>query len=562
MQLNIALERSQMALKLPSWRLRLAAGLGAFVIAVAALIASAPGAHAESSVLGSGQTLGTGGKLVSADGHYTLIMQTDSNLVTYAWPRPYWASNTSGKNPYNDSILTMQGDGNLVMYSHNHVAIWASNTAGKNGAYLALQNDGNLVVISADGRTALWASGGVDAQLDPGQMLWPNQQFQSPNRQYRMVMQSDGNLVLYQGATARWSSKTYRANSTLEMQGDGNLVIYAPGHIAVWATGTFKSGSVLRGQNDGNFVLYAPGNAAVWATNTSTVKPADPTSPTVALKSCPTMSQGSAGVCVALLQQYLNGTNVGPSLATDGVFGPLTKQAVTNYQSSRGLTADGIAGPQTLNALATYKPVVGSTPPPVTHKYPSSFNPAAAANWAVSNALVQLWIPQSATQMLQQIVTGSYEKEPCTAFASAAMAGGGMPKEADWFPYVDANTQEHALFLYMSSNMPVANWYAANNFVSRFVSSKGYAVQRQIYPTTSNPMVSLGDVIYYQWDGTANHPHLAVVTSIVNGEARVTDQGASALHSESINRRLYFGWQGNDLRKDAPSMKVFVLHWQ
>ena len=223
-------------------------------------------AQADSSVLGPGQTLAAGAKLLSADGHYQLIMQTDGNLVDYSWPRALWASNTAGKA---GADLEMQTDGNLVVYASGHVAVWASNTAGHPGASLVIQNDANMVVVSPSGQP-LWASGSVDYKLQPGQRLSPGWQIQSPDRNYRLVMQSDGNLVLYTGGTAVWASGTSAANSDVEMQADGNLVIYAPGHAAVWASNTAgKNGSVLFGQNDGNFVLYEPGNVAVWSTNTA-----------------------------------------------------------------------------------------------------------------------------------------------------------------------------------------------------------------------------------------------------------------------------------------------------
>jgi len=223
-------------------------------------------AQADSSVLGPGQTLAAGAELLSPDGHYQLFMQTDGNLVDYSWPRALWASNTAGKS---GADLEMQTDGNLVIYAPGHIAVWASNTAGHPGAYLVIQNDANMVVVSPSGQP-LWASGAVDYQLQPGQRLNSGWQIQSPDRNYRMVMQSDGNLVLYTGNTAKWASGTSVANSDLEMQSDGNLVIYAPGHAAVWASNTAgKNGSVLFGQNDGNFVLYAPGNVAVWSTNTA-----------------------------------------------------------------------------------------------------------------------------------------------------------------------------------------------------------------------------------------------------------------------------------------------------
>jgi hypothetical protein len=223
-------------------------------------------AQADSSVLGPGQTLAAGGELLSPDGHYQLFMQTDGNLVDYSWRRALWASNTAGKS---GADLEMQADGNLVIYAPGHVAVWASNTAGHPGASLVIQNDANMVVVSPSGQP-LWASGAVDFELQPGQRLSPGWQIQSPDRNYRMVMQSDGNLVLYTGTTAKWASGTSVANSDLEMQSDGNLVIYGPGHAAVWASNTAgKNGSVLFGQNDGNFVLYAPGNVAVWSTNTA-----------------------------------------------------------------------------------------------------------------------------------------------------------------------------------------------------------------------------------------------------------------------------------------------------
>jgi peptidoglycan hydrolase-like protein with peptidoglycan-binding domain len=38
-------------------------------------------------------------------------------------------------------------------------------------------------------------------------------------------------------------------------------------------------------------------------------------------------------------------------VAADGVYGPLTADAVTRFQRDKGLAQDGIAGPRTLAAL-------------------------------------------------------------------------------------------------------------------------------------------------------------------------------------------------------------------
>ena len=53
---------------------------------------------------------------------------------------------------------------------------------------------------------------------------------------------------------------------------------------------------------------------------------------------------GSRGEVVKQIQRALN-------LYPDGIYGPLTKERVTQWQSEHGLTADGIVGPATLARL-------------------------------------------------------------------------------------------------------------------------------------------------------------------------------------------------------------------
>lgn len=53
--------------------------------------------------------------------------------------------------------------------------------------------------------------------------------------------------------------------------------------------------------------------------------------------------EGARGEYVRQIQTCLNRVN-NAGLATDGIFGPLTRAAVVNYQSANGLAADGIVG--------------------------------------------------------------------------------------------------------------------------------------------------------------------------------------------------------------------------
>ncbi|ATB38020.1 hypothetical protein CYFUS_003446 [Cystobacter fuscus] len=109
------------------------------------------------AVLLPNQGLVAGQSISSSDGRFSLTLRTDGTLVHYwnghgvLWsPRP----GTQGKSVW------MQSDGNFVLYSTpiptigNH--LWASSTYGYPGAYLAIQNDGNLVIYVE--ATPIWAS--------------------------------------------------------------------------------------------------------------------------------------------------------------------------------------------------------------------------------------------------------------------------------------------------------------------------------------------------------------------------------------------------------------------
>ena len=63
-----------------------------------------------------------------------------------------------------------------------------------------------------------------------------------------------------------------------------------------------------------------------------------------------TLRFGSSGPAVQLLQLGLNRAGFGP-LVTDGVYGPVTRGAVSRFQSVNRLAVDGIAGPATHRAL-------------------------------------------------------------------------------------------------------------------------------------------------------------------------------------------------------------------
>jgi hypothetical protein len=124
-----------------------------------------PGYNYKGDSLKPGSSLQTDDALLSASGEYTLVMQEDCNLVLYRNGRPdlnsgepgpaepLWATNTG---LHGDCHADMQkDDGNFVVYSGSHEALWDSRTDGEEVSGISMQNDGNLVIYSPAGRV-LW----------------------------------------------------------------------------------------------------------------------------------------------------------------------------------------------------------------------------------------------------------------------------------------------------------------------------------------------------------------------------------------------------------------------
>ena len=84
-------------------------------------------ATAFGSEISAGETLNAGDALVSSNGWFRSLMQSDGNFVTYDKAnKVIWASNTNYGGGYSYS-LALQNDGNLVIYKSGQ-AIWATNT--------------------------------------------------------------------------------------------------------------------------------------------------------------------------------------------------------------------------------------------------------------------------------------------------------------------------------------------------------------------------------------------------------------------------------------------------
>jgi len=175
------------------------------------------------------------------------------------------------------SSLMVNPDGKIVLRTDTQI-VWTSPQSGGAGARLVMQNDGNLVLYDINNKP-----------------VWNSET--SGKGTSSLSLQEDGNLVIYNTSGATWSSGTsigmshltfptsamhsfgeiYRGQSLISndrkyglyLQNDGNVVLYS-NNIPLWNSGTSGTdGNRFTLQADGNLVLYTKNNQAIWSSGTA-----------------------------------------------------------------------------------------------------------------------------------------------------------------------------------------------------------------------------------------------------------------------------------------------------
>ncbi|CAJ1082561.1 hypothetical protein L3Q82_004659 [Xyrichtys novacula] len=206
--------------------------------------------------LSKNDELRRGDYLISNNKKWKAVFQDDGNFVIYGWT-PVWTSDTYGSDAFR---LCMQADCNLVMYNRGDVLRWHTNTNIK----------------SESSRTTSKTEIGTNDKLCKGEVLMSN------NELWKAVFQNDGNFVIY-GWKAMWDSDTCGSDgSRMVLQPDGNLVLYNESREPRIMSKNFLAkneelwnGEYLMSKNgefkavfkeDGNFVIYKW--SPVWSSDT------------------------------------------------------------------------------------------------------------------------------------------------------------------------------------------------------------------------------------------------------------------------------------------------------
>ena len=293
---------------------------------VAANLVAATNYAAGTSNITAGTTIGPNQFLTSPNRWYIALMQEDGNFVIYnKASKAVWSTLTGNAGV---STFKYQTDGNLVIYDGTNKATWNSNTPNvasiSSLTFVNLtpevypQGDAdNLQLVAAQNFELSTSSIQSDAAPRTRE-LWPGEYLTSANGWYRLLMQRDGKLVVYNKANKPvWFTDTAEACKAIFQQ-DGNLVLYrySDGQ-AIWNAGSYlqptsftptanfptgsgflaagdsSSSRLTIGQNlyspngwyrltlqsDGNLVLYSKGtiftgpadqnyNIAIWSSGT------------------------------------------------------------------------------------------------------------------------------------------------------------------------------------------------------------------------------------------------------------------------------------------------------
>jgi hypothetical protein len=208
------------------------------------------------------------------------------------------ASNAASQLVMTDAFLANHRIENTPCHS-NCEASWMAPTKVKGGSTGAVDGPGYAVRMDA---VEYWEQTGLDNyqspppaftplssqnmaramsvsmslgnKLSPNATLLPGQYLLTANGQYKLIYQTDGNLVLYRTSDnyPLWSSGTAgQPAGRCVMQTDGNLVIYRPDNVPIWNTGTWEAkynGSHLELSEAGDLLVLSPASKVWWQSGT------------------------------------------------------------------------------------------------------------------------------------------------------------------------------------------------------------------------------------------------------------------------------------------------------
>ena len=167
----------------------------------------------------------------------------------------------------------------LADYANNrlhHIKKHITHSVKPNIIYIDNVNDDKAVKLALDINKTVVYEGNKDSLTD-GQSIKQGEFLVSKNGSFKLIMQKDGNLVIYDMyKKAIWSTHTnHKGGERLLMRNDGILTVYKKNNSHAWSSSKKKRKGgthILKMQDDGNLVdyhNYKNKNKAIWSSRTS-----------------------------------------------------------------------------------------------------------------------------------------------------------------------------------------------------------------------------------------------------------------------------------------------------
>lgn len=114
-------------------------------------------------------------------------------------------------------------------------------------------------------------------RIKVGEAFGVDRAIKSLSGTYSLVLQGDGNFVLYGNGKALWDSKTWGSRKATKgiLQANGNLRLFDDDNREQWSSGTSGKGgpdSLLIVQDNGDAVIKS-GDNTIWSTDTAPKPP-------------------------------------------------------------------------------------------------------------------------------------------------------------------------------------------------------------------------------------------------------------------------------------------------
>lgn len=237
-------------------RIRARAGRSLLVLTIACIAALPPAASAAAQPegvavvsachrLASTQLIDDGQFTVSANGDEFAISDNTpiSDVVGVAgvsWAR--WDRSGRYHSWRSRSYITLTCGGDLQFWHAPGVMLWHSNTAGRGGAHLILNDTGELRLYTADWSHIVWRSRSGLRYLAAGTTLPSGGRMASGGADHHnyvvrsLTMQRDGNLVYRVGGSVRWRSGTHVAGAHAMLNAHAQLVVIGPHGARLWSS--------------------------------------------------------------------------------------------------------------------------------------------------------------------------------------------------------------------------------------------------------------------------------------------------------------------------------------